>query len=147
MAAWVLLGASTAWLAVLGGVASGVFETPAATVFRFASFLCHQQPDRSYHWAIQWPVCARCLGLYAAAPAGALAAIAVRSPLAGGRNVLLLCVAALPSATTWLAERAAAMSVGNDIRCAAALPLGAAVVWVIARTLAETNRDYSTGMK
>ena len=136
-----------AWLAMLAGVASGVLEPLAAAVFRFASFLCHQQPDRSYHWAVQWPVCARCLGLYAAAPAGALAAMLVRRSLSGGGNAFFLCIAALPSVMTWLAERAAGVSVGNSARFAAALPLGAVVLWVIARTLAGPNRDYSTGMK
>jgi uncharacterized membrane protein len=148
LAAWVLFGASVLWLAALSGVASGVLEAPASTVFRFASFLCHQLPDRTFHWGAQpWPVCARCLGLYAAAPAGALAAMALHRALTGSRNFLLLCIAALPTAATWLGERAAGIDVSNTARFAAALPLGAAVAWVIARTLADANRDYSTRMK
>jgi uncharacterized membrane protein len=148
VAAWVLFGASVLWLAALSGVASGALEPLASSVFRFASFLCHQLPDRSFFWgAAQWPVCARCLGLYAAAPAGAVAAVAVCRSLTGPRNFLLLSVAALPTAATWLAERAAGMPVSNTARFAAALPLGAAVVWVIACTLAASSRDYSTRMK
>ena len=146
MAAWILAGASIAWLVVLAGTAGGALDALYGSVFRFASFLCHQQPDRSFHWAFQWPVCGRCLGLYAAAPAGALAALGGHARMTGRGNFLLLCIAAVPTALTWLAERAGGWEVGNVARFVAALPLGAAVTWVIARTLALTNREYSTGM-
>lgn len=146
MAAWILLGASVAWLAALAATAAGALEPVSAAIYRFGSFICHQQPDRSFHSALQWPVCARCLGLYAAAPAGALAALAIRARLARSGTVLLLCVAALPTAATWIAERAMGVPVGNMARFAAALPLGAVVTWVVARTLADTSREYSTGM-
>ena len=147
MAASMLLIASLAWLALLAAAASGAFEALAAAVIRFSSFICHQQPDRSFHWgAAPWAVCARCLGLYAGAPLGALCAMTVQVPLARAGNFLLLCMTAMPTGASWLLEHGAGWSVTNETRFAAAVPLGAAVVWIIARTLAGTNREYSTGM-
>ena len=146
MAAWILLGASIAWLVVLAGTASGAFDAITWAVFRFSSFICHQQPNRSFHWSAQWPVCARCLGLYAAAPAGAIGAMLIRSSRTGAANFLLLCIASLPTLATWGLEHIAGWSMTNGVRFWAALPLGAAITWVIARTLAAGNREYSTGM-
>lgn len=147
MAASILLVASLVWIALLAGTASGTLEALSSAVIRFSSFICHQQPDRSFHWGVtQWAVCARCLGLYVAAPLGAISAMAVRVPLSRALNSLLLCIAAMPTAATWLLEHAAGWTVTNEARFAAALPLGAVVVWVIARTLAPANREYSTGM-
>lgn len=119
----------------------------AGVVSRFASSLCHQQPDRTFHWhAAAWPVCARCLGLYAGAPAAAWAALLIRgSAWPGRRNVLLLCLAGLPSLMTWVAERALGWPVSNAARFAAALPLGAAVAWIIVRTLQYTLPDVRRG--
>jgi uncharacterized membrane protein len=141
------LGATIAWLALLAVTAAGavpawlsssVFHLPSS-VFRLASYLCHQEPDRTFHWGgAPWAVCARCLGLYAAAPAGALLALASRPrSLERGGNVLLLCVAGLPTAVSWLGEHAFGWPVTNAARFAAALPLGAGVAWVIARTLGD----------
>lgn len=136
--------ASIAWLAVMA-IVTGVIPDSAAAgvVSRFASYICHQQPDRTFHWhAAAWPVCARCLGLYVGAPAAAVAAL-VMSPSAwpGRRNVVLLCIAAIPSLGTWVAERALGWPVSNAARFAAALPLGAAVAWIIVRTLQYTLPD------
>lgn len=140
MLAWAVAAAALLWLVVLAGTASGVLDAAAAVIFRFSSFICHQQPDRSFHWQEQWPVCARCLGLYALAPAGAVAgAVVTRAGEARIGNFLLLCIAAIPTAGTWLAEHAAGWSITNGMRFVAALPLGAVVAWVIARTLRTTG--------
>lgn len=136
--------ASITWLAVLA-IATGVIPDSAlaGVVSRFASYICHQQPDRTFHWhAAAWPVCARCLGLYAGAPAAAVAALVMRRPgWPGRRNFVLLGIAAIPSLATWAAERALGWPVSNTARFAAALPLGAAVAWIIVRTLQYTLPD------
>lgn len=145
MPAIVLAAASAVWLLLLAAATSGAGDASVWDgVYRFASYVCHQQPDRSFHWdGAPWPVCARCLGLYAAAPLGALAAQADRPrPLSRGGNVFLLCLAGMFTALTWLGEHLLGWPVSNAHRFAAALPLGAAVAWVIARTLAE-NSQYT----
>ncbi|HUF24088.1 MAG TPA: DUF2085 domain-containing protein [Vicinamibacterales bacterium] len=139
MAARLFLGASVAWLALalLALTASAPDSWLSSLVFRLSSYLCHQQPDRTFHWdGAPWAVCARCLGLYAAAPSGALLALASRPrTLDRGGNVLLLCIAGVPTAVSWLGEHALGWPMANVVRFAAALPLGAAVAWVVARTL------------
>jgi len=148
VAARVFVFASIAWIALLAivtGAATG--SSLAALVFRFASHICHQQPDRTFHWdAAAWPVCARCLGLYAAAPAGALIGLLTPSfqmPRIG--NFLLLCIAAMPTLATWIAEHALGWPFSNLARFIAALPLGAAVAWIVARTLQYTLPDARRG--
>ncbi len=141
--AWALGAATFLWLAALASAtwaaASGVNVVPAA-VYRVASFICHQELARTYVWdGSPWPVCARCLGLYAGAPAGALAAAFARRALLPSRTLVLLCAAAAPTAATWMAEHAAGLALNNTARFAAALPLGAVLAWVLVRTAIDTR--------
>lgn len=144
MAAWLFLGVSIAWLALLGAAALAPDSTLAYLILRFSSFLCHQQVDRSFHFngeAIA--VCARCLGLYAAAPLGAAAALTARRPLASRRaNIVLLAIAGFPTAATWASEHLGGWPMTNAGRFGAALPLGAAVAWLIAQVLATAPRRH-----
>ena len=102
-----------------------------------ASAICHRLPDRSFHTAgAQWPVCARCSGLYLAAPIGALAAVTA----AGRRRVgearrlrWTLAIAALPTSVTLGLEWLHLAAPSNLVRAAAALPLGAALAFAIVR--------------
>ena len=76
-----LVAASIIWPVLLtGGWWARAHEGPAwlaAGTYLVAGRVCHQKPDRSFHSSgVQWPVCGRCAGLYLAAPAGALAALA-----------------------------------------------------------------------
>lgn len=139
-----LAAASVIWIATLALAAARPLETLGLAwdiVFAFSSQICHQQPDRSFHWGDgAWPVCARCLGLYAAAPAGALLAFVPSPSLGRGRNVVLLCVAAIPTVLTWLAEHVFGVPVSNGVRFAAALPLGGAVAWLLVYTLQDARR-------
>jgi uncharacterized membrane protein len=82
-----LLLASTLWAATLIAAPYVVGHVPedrpelraAAVVYALASFICHQRPERSFRfWGVQVPVCARCEGLYLAAPIGIAGLIAVR---------------------------------------------------------------------
>lgn len=131
-----LTAASIAWPLLLG---SAVWDRSrhsheptvwATAVYLAASGVCHQHPERSFHSAgAQWPVCARCAGLYLAAPIGALMAAATRRRHA--RRPWWLLAAAAPTAITWGLEWFGLVAVGNAVRAAAALPLGAALAAVI----------------
>jgi uncharacterized membrane protein len=116
----------------------------AAFTYRVGSVVCHQDPERSFTFGgIPIPVCARCTGLYAGAVLGALAALHAvgrrRRPAMGFASVRLALIAcALPTALLWLAEWLIGVRVGNLARWTGALPLGAAVSWVIGLAIAGT---------
>lgn len=141
--AWALGAATLIWLATLASAAwaaaSGAVMFPAA-VYHVASFICHQQLDRTFFWGgAPWPVCARCLGLYAAAPAGALAAAFAPRALVPWSNLAVLSAAAVPTGATWIAEHAGGLALSNSARFIAALPLGAALAWMLVRTAIDTR--------
>jgi hypothetical protein len=120
-------------------------------VYALGGLICHQRPERSFHfWGAQFPVCARCAGIYVGAVAGAVAAIGVRvapgtraptkadtpvrpTPDSGRVARLLLLAAAAPSLLTLAYEWASGHVPGNGIRAAAGFPLGLAVGWLLGR--------------
>jgi uncharacterized membrane protein len=116
----------------------------SAGVYLAAGRVCHQQPSRSFSTAaVPWPVCARCSGLYLAAPFGALLAWRRRGRApddTGSRDTRYLWVAALPTAVTLIVEWLGIAPVSNLARALTALPLGAAVAFVIVRLLGEPPR-------
>jgi uncharacterized membrane protein len=133
------------WLALLGFALWQRIHEPSAlpgvTLYLVASRICHQIAERSFHTAgEQWPVCARCAGLYLAAPFGAWFGLrAARQRPAALRAVRLLAMAAVPTILTVVAERLGAPFVGNAARFVAALPLGAAIAMVIVEMI-ESER-------
>jgi uncharacterized membrane protein len=137
---WPLLLGAAWWQTTSGGSAGW-----AALVYAAGSRVCHQKPERSFHPdGTQWPVCARCSGLYDAAPIGAIAAlVGARLRQAGKRRryAPLLFVAALPAAATWLLEVSGAAPIGNAARFLAALPPGAAIAFVLIRTASPATID------
>ena len=81
------------------------------------------------------PVCARCTGLYAAAPFGLLAAMLPAAMLvrrhANPRQLRrVLLVAAAPIAVSIVAEWAGLWQSSNLERCLTALPSGFVVAWI-----------------
>jgi uncharacterized membrane protein len=99
--------------------------------------ICHQRPERSFHAAgVQWPVCARCSGLYLGAAAGAWLGLLVRFAAGRNRARAVLAVAGVITVVTWLAEWVFGAPVTNGVRFAAAVPLGAAIAAIIVRTAA-----------
>ena len=135
-----------AWPLVLGaGLAAAIHGEPrwlSATVSLVGSRICHQRPERSFHTAgAQWPVCGRCSGLYLAAPLGAIAALGRRRRLPREAAVLF-AVAAVPSAITFALEFSGLAPVSNAARAVAALPLGAAVAYLVVGVVrTETRRE------
>ncbi len=138
-----LVSAAIAGPALLASVlatrVAGAGPLWTAIVYSAASFVCHQRPDRSFFWGdVQWPVCGRCAGLYLAAPLGAIAAFFTsRTSLPGRRATTWLAVAAVPTATSWLAEHLAGVPQANLTRAALAVPLGAVVAYTLVRVAPE----------
>jgi uncharacterized membrane protein len=130
--AWPLLLVSVVWARQDG---SQPLWTTA--VYVVGSKICHQIAERSFHTnGVQWPVCARCAGLYLAAPIGAAVAIAARrrSWVWGAAAWPILIVAALPTIVTLAIEWPGLGAPSNVTRALAALPLGAAIAFLIVRT-------------
>ena len=101
-----------------------------AVVYAAASRVCHQRPERSFETrGTLWPVCARCSGLYLAAPVGAILGWSGRRRL-GNPAWRRLAVAALPTAATIALEWAGA-PIGNAVRAVAAAPAGAIAAWMV----------------
>jgi uncharacterized membrane protein len=110
-------------------------------VWYAASLVCHQNPDRSFAFhSQQWFVCARCSGLYLSAIAGALIGVAMRRRTTRTLDLVTLAVAAIPTAATFVIEKAGIAPVGNVGRFVAALPLGAVLAWLVVRTAAGDRR-------
>jgi uncharacterized membrane protein len=110
-----------------------------AAVYQAGGLICHQRADRSFRTgAAQWPVCARCSGLYMSAGLGALVMLGVRRrvarapAVAKGRAMLLLLGAGAPTAISWAAERSGLPAAGNAWRAVLAVPLGLAVSALVA---------------
>ena len=109
---------------------------PAAFVYGVSSLVCHQLPERSFHWgAAQLAVCARCTGIYV----GAALATIVAAAVAPARLTQLrphvremLFVGAAPTIVTVLAEWAGVWTPSHAVRLAAGLPLGASVLATVA---------------
>jgi hypothetical protein len=78
-----LLGATLWPAAIVSAAGASPVPTPRAwnaAVYFLASRICHQRPERSFHYRdTAWPVCARCTGLYLAAPLGGAVAWLARA--------------------------------------------------------------------
>lgn len=133
--AMLVAGAVLLWPVALGAALVDRFDhhpsLASSVVYLAASRVCHQRSDRSFVTrGAQWPVCARCAGLYLAGPVGALAAFGGRrrTPRALARTVT---VAAAPTAVAWVAEAGFGLPVSALLRAASAAPLGAAVAFAL----------------
>jgi len=130
--ATLLVAFATLWaVAIVGLPRAHVDEHPSlarvsAIVWMASSVICHQRPERSFHAAaVQYPVCARCTGLYLAAPFGLLVAFGL-SPGSYRRWRSIVLFAAVPTAMSILLEQLGGPT-GLTSRMVAALPLGAAL--------------------
>jgi uncharacterized membrane protein len=141
--------AAIGWPIALGAVvwvqAAGDRPLWAVAIYAACSFVCHQIPERSFHTAgVQWPVCARCAGLYLSAPAGALFALwslhGRPTVQAASSAIRLVAIAAVPTATTLALEWAGLAAPSNVVRAVAALPLGAAIAFVMVRAVSGSRK-------
>lgn len=113
-----------------------------ALVYLAGSFVCHQIADRSFHVSgIQFPVCARCTGLYLGAVIG-MAAVAMAPPawLSFARARLLLIVTSIPTVLTVATAWVGLWDPANRLRAVLALPLGFAVGAVVVAVLTRRLR-------
>lgn len=131
---WPMLAGAALWHRARHGDEASSW---AKAVYVAAGQICHQRPERSFQTlGVKWPVCARCSGLYLAAPFGALFVFRRRRPrfatrLGSPLNVVVL--AAVPTALTLLWEVGGLGTPSNLVRFAAAVPLGLAITIVIVR--------------
>jgi uncharacterized membrane protein len=133
-----LVAASILWPAFLAAGAGARLRNEVspfgAAVYMSGGLVCHQRDDRSFHThGMKWPVCARCSGLYLAAPLGALVALAGGRGLRRSRDLKMLALCAFPTAAAFVLEHGGIASITSTQRFIAALPLGAAVAWVVVR--------------
>jgi uncharacterized membrane protein len=109
------------------------------------SVVCHQIAERSFVTAgRQWPVCARCAGIYLGVAAGfagwlAVRRFSVRRPAAASALRLLAIVAA-PTAVSWVSGVLGIWDGTNAVRFALAAPLGVAAGVVAAAVAAKDLR-------
>jgi uncharacterized membrane protein len=119
-----------------------------AIVYGLGSVICHQIPERSFHLAgFQLPVCARCLGIYVGAAAGAAHAwlraatshpVFSRAPRVPWRLAIL---AACPTLLTVALETAGAWYPSNLTRALAGVPIGILAGVVVVGALATLHYD------
>jgi uncharacterized membrane protein len=145
--AFAALVLTTGWVALL--IAGPLLPGWAgAVVYGIGSLVCHQIPERSFHLAgFQLPVCARCLGIYLGASAGAgFVWMRARS----GRRLVpimpvtarrLAVAAAIPTLVTVALEFAGIWHPSNVTRAIAGVPLGGMIALVVMSALATLHYD------
>ena len=115
----------------------------AAAIYAFGALVCHQRPERSFHWdGAQLAVCARCTGIYLGACVTAVLAFMpprLYAPDAIPARHLgtWLAVAALPTAVTVACEWAGWWQPSAQMRAGTGLVLGVAAAFVVAAALAR----------
>jgi uncharacterized membrane protein len=141
--------ASLVWLAAilaaphaLDGASGAPARLGAGVIYLAGRVVCHQRPERSFVAAGHpLPVCARCTGIYAAAPVACLLAVA----LPGGRSRRLwawagtprgVLVAALPTAVSVVVEWITGWT-DPGLRAATGAVLGFAGAGLICASLAS----------
>jgi uncharacterized membrane protein len=153
-----LVLAALLWIVALGAApvaassADSLGTIASAMVYTAGSLVCHQRPERSFHVdRAQFPVCARCLGLYAGGVLGVFfwAGIAGVGTRAAPRAVkaissthvrLVLLVIALPTVASVAAAALGWWDGSNVVRATLALPLGAAIGAVVTAVAAGDLR-------
>lgn len=143
-AVWALGLGIWLWVAALVAAPAAIdspnrlVSSAAAAIYAAGANVCHQRSDRSFHIAgHKMPVCARCTGLYVSAAAAVPLALLLAAPFTARRARLVLAVAALPTAVTWLLEYGGVTPFSNIARAIAALPLGCAAAWLVLSELAD----------
>ncbi len=108
------------------GTQRGSLAYARFSAYGLGALVCHQKPDRSFFsCGRQWPVCARCTGLYLGAGLGAVAGLMGLGRRASWRRWRRgIIAAALPTAVLWSVEMAGWWDPGSPVRAVAAAMLG-----------------------
>jgi uncharacterized membrane protein len=136
--------AALAWCALVV-LAPALPPALAAAVYAAGSLVCHQLPDRSFHWhGAQLAVCARCTGIYVGTCAAAVLAplpLSVDAAWAGTRTRIgwLLAAAAAPTMATVAAEWAGVWHPSGLVRAVTGILLGAAGALVVVSALRASD--------
>lgn len=141
-----LAGLTLAWAAALpaaaaGASGGGLAGWAAVVTYGVGAFVCHQRPERSFHWgAAAWPVCARCTGIYVGlAVAAVLAQFTRRQALAPARARLWLAIASLPAAGSLGYEWVTGVTPSNALRAVTGGLIGSALGWMVTVFLVHTT--------
>lgn len=109
----------------------------ASAVYRLGSLICHQRAERSFHpWGVRVPVCARCEGIYLAAPFGVTFVFARRrrthalASRTHWRRMILL--ATIPTIVTLVWEWSGGGMTPGIVRALAGAAAGAAIAGAVA---------------
>ena len=117
----------------------------AAFAYLAGSVVCHQLAERSFITAgRQWPVCARCAGIYLGVAIGFAGWLAVRRMTGwrfGSRPMLtVLAIVAAPTAVSWVTGVTGIWDGTNAIRFGLAVPLGLTAGAIVAAAAAKDLR-------
>jgi uncharacterized membrane protein len=132
--------AAVAWFALVV-LAPVLPPALAAAVYAAGGFVCHQLPDRSFHWhGAQLAVCARCTGIYLGACTSVLFAVLPPSTFSGWvasrtRVAWLLGAAAAPMIATVGAEWVGWWQPSAIVRAFTGVIVGAAGACVVLAAL------------
>jgi len=137
-----LAAGAIVWATLLPVAAAAAAAAPHGVITRSAVFLvygvgrvvCHQRPERSFHWgAAPWPVCARCAGVYAGAAIVALLLLAWRLPSMPtvGRARWWLALGASPAVASLAYEWVVGVMPSHVTRMVTGVPLGVALAMLV----------------
>jgi len=121
----------------------------SAAVYYGGSLICHQRPERSFAvWGAQFPVCARCTGIYFGAAIGVIGALVLRKPIVAVRlkpdtTAVMLIAASIPAALTLLYEWGTGVTPANWIRATSGVVLGGVAALVVMRAGAPPVREVN----
>jgi uncharacterized membrane protein len=141
-----LAASAIVWAMLLPVAAAAATEASPGVIARSAVFLvygvgrvvCHQRPERSFHWgAASWPVCARCTGVYAGAAIVAFLLLAWRLPSmpTPERARWWLALGAWPAAASLAYEWVVGVMPSHVTRMVTGVPLGATLAVLVLAVL------------
>jgi len=119
-----------------------------AFIFAVGRVICHQLPERSFFLdGDQFPVCARCTGLYVSAATGLGGWVAVKAasrwrPLSFDPRlaIRLIVIAGIPTAVSLATGLAGGWDGSNATRALLAVPLGASAGAIVAAVATKDLR-------
>jgi uncharacterized membrane protein len=119
-----------------------------AIIYAAGGLICHQRPERSFFLdAHQFPVCARCTGLYLSGAVGMAGWLALKMarrwtslPFDPGLAKRIVLISAIPTAVSLMAGVLAMWDGSNLTRAMLAIPLGVSAGAVVAAVATKDLR-------